>query len=143
MAVSGRHGLAIAFALAAGGCQFAHGVAPGDANDGTDADPLSCSAVPSSCADAVTLKTCSRAAAMPVLTTCNWGCVSSGTAHCGEVVPAADAVQAGDLDPSGLTDVTLGSGVHITTDNGAITGVTTGYDHVLRGSVQVFRFRSL
>ncbi len=121
-----------------------------------DAGP--CSAASAQCISDV-LRTCSNPGAMPVDTTCSWGCVSGGNgAHCGELVPAGGGVLPGDLTPdTTLVDTTLsGVSLIINADTGAIgtlaqptvirpsgTGVMNGIDYAVRNGVAIFRFGSL
>ena len=108
-----------------------------------DAPPApACTAASASCLDANTLETCTGPSATPVVTTCSWGCVTTGTDHCGTLAPSGGAVTSGDLNASGVGDVTLAGNI-IDTENGTILGVTSGFTFTTRNNVGVFRFRSL
>jgi hypothetical protein len=104
------------------------------------------------------LRTCSGSGVLPVDTTCGWGCGSSGSPHCLQIVPAGGAVMPGDvgLGSDALMDTALVSGnTIINSDDGTIklgattlrsagTGVIAGIDFELRGAnAAMFRFKSL
>jgi hypothetical protein len=113
-----------------------------------DAGP--CASAPSTeCADNTTLRTCSVVDEAPIDTPCAWGCLSSGSAHCGTLLPAANAAVALDLDPAsfaGLDDATLASGDTINGDTGVISGAGVGvffYEQRAENTIGLFRFKSL
>ena len=151
----------LAVLLLLAGCRQIFGLEPParSADAGADApipDGGPCAAASAECVADV-LRTCSAAGALPVDTTCTWGCLGPA-AHCGAVVPAGGAVTAQDLAPDAiLTDITLNTpSLIIDGDSGAIgtlaspnalrasgTGVINGIDYAVRGNVAVFRFASL
>ena len=104
--------------------------------------PPQCTMRSARCLDAVTLSTCSGANATPVVTTCNWGCIATGTAHCGQLAPHGGAVSSDDFTAQGGAPLTLGS-IKFNTMDGTSNPATTGYSTALRGSVMVFRFSGL
>ena len=150
-----RFGLA---AVLLGACSFRTNGATGDGappRDSTPIDlpvdvmpdgppPVACTAASASCLDGNTLETCTGPSAQPVVTTCPWGCLTSGTDHCGALAPAGGAVTSSDLAAGGgnLGDVTMGPTV-VDTEIGTIAGVTSGYTFTTRNNVGIFRFRSL
>ena len=105
--------------------------------------PPQCTAPSATCLDAVTLSTCAAADATPAVTTCNWGCLSTGTAHCGQLAAHGGAVQSNDLTAQAGAGITINTPVVFNTSDGSITGLTADYSHVMRGNVQIFRFHAL
>jgi hypothetical protein len=71
---------------------------------------------------------------------CAWGCISG---HCARLVPAGGGVTPDDLapDPS-LQDFLLATAT-FDSSAGTISGITSGFDFVVRGAIGVFRFKSL
>ena len=104
--------------------------------------PPACTGMSATCLNAVTLSTCSGLNATPVVSTCNWGCISTGTAHCGQLQAHGGAVQTGDFTAQTGAGLVL-MNTKVNTNDGTIMGVTSGYSFVLRGNVMVFRFSSL
>ncbi|MDB4956548.1 MAG: hypothetical protein JWO36_4117 [Myxococcales bacterium] len=116
-----------------------------------DAPSTSCSP------DGTTLLTCSVVGMMAVPTTCTWGCLQTGAAHCGKLVPSGSAAGSGvlpsDVSGSGVMDIMMGSSSVITINgmDGGIssgvrttgTGVRNGIEFQIRGSIAMFRFNSL
>lgn len=104
-------------------------------------DASLCVAASAECATASTLRSCSGPGAMALDTACVWGCVASGVAHCGSLVPSGGAVTPADLDATGLADITLAS-TTIDSTSGVINGVT-GFVFQVQNNVGIFRFKSL
>ncbi|MBV8763115.1 MAG: hypothetical protein JO257_37865 [Deltaproteobacteria bacterium] len=104
--------------------------------------PPACTGMSATCLNAVTLSTCSGPNATPVVSTCSWGCVSTGTAHCGQLAAHGGAVQSSDFTAQGGAPLTLGT-IKFNTMDGTTMPATTGYTAVLRGNVMVFRFSGL
>ena len=131
-------------------CQFHTNPATGpmDAIDAPLPDAGPCLAAGASCANADTLRTCAGSGASATDTACSWGCVATGSAHCGVLVPTGSAVETADLDPTGLQGLDLQGTVDGNT--GGITGlratgsgVISGIDYHLVNGVAVFRVASL
>jgi hypothetical protein len=147
--------------LALAGCSHFFGldsptvVDAGAAPDG----PVICGTTDESCASADVLRTCTDVGVEAVDTSCAWGCIAASTRtpepHCAQIVPHGDAVLLDDLIPNGsLADVIVGSGTVIDTDTGEISsaastvrdageGIIDGIEFSDRGTVGVFRFKSL
>ena len=104
--------------------------------------PPACTGMSTTCTNDVTLSTCSGANAIPVVSTCNWGCITTGTAHCGQLSPRGGALQSGDFTAFTGAGLTLTTAKFNTMD-GTIMGVTGGFSAVQRGNVMVYRFSSL
>jgi len=104
--------------------------------------PPACTARSATCLDDVTLSTCAGLNATPVVTKCNWGCIATGTAHCGQLAAHGGGVNSGDFTAQGGAPLTLNN-AKLNTNDGTIMGVTTGFSAVLRGNVMVFRFSGL
>lgn len=121
-----------------------------------DAGP--CQELGSACVGS-TLRVCSEKDSLPTDTTCAWGCLDGPPPHCGLLSPSGGAVMPSDLLPNGdLQDTTLASAMTITIDgdDGSIgmgangtevrdpgIGVLQGIDFIQRGTVSIFRFKSL
>ena len=121
--------------------------------------PAVCMSTFISCLDADQLVTCVQGSAS-VTTACGWGCVATGSAHCGVLAPSGSAVTGSDttMFGSALTAVTLGSNLIVNGDDGRIgssgspgsvrgsgSGSMNGIEYELRGggTVAMFRFKSL
>lgn len=106
--------------------------------------PIQCTSASATCLDTNTLETCTGPSATPLVTTCSWGCITTGTDHCGTLTPSGGAVTPSDLMSGGgnLGDVTLSNAI-VDTEIGTIVGVTSGYTFTTRNNVGIFRFRSL
>lgn len=154
--------------LALVGCSFEHGQAvtrdSGVLDDALDAsttpDASICAAASIECADATVLRTCSAPGVPVVDRTCNWGCISATTPHCGQLTPTTGAVPADKVTSfTGLGDVDFVTGIIVNTSTGQIgttanpdaihddnVGVNNGVDYQEYGinpGVTVFRFRKL
>src|SRR4051794_9955234 len=141
----------------AAACQFTHGTNPEDGNPAGD----KCKGSSDVCVGDM-LRSCQMAGDTPADTPCGWGCIDVVPAHCAAIVPSgsggvgSDGVMPSDVLPDDLSDVTLGDGITIDSDNGRIgtlampnlhhgaaAGVENGIDFVFRGPISVFRFKSL
>jgi hypothetical protein len=88
---------------------------------------------------------------------CGWGCGTTPSPHCLQIVPAGGAVMAGDVGvgSDALMDISLPANTIIDSDDGTIkagtttlraggSGVIAGMDFEMRGSaVAMLRFKSL
>jgi hypothetical protein len=75
--------------------------------------------------------------------TCNWGCIEN---RCAIVVPAGGGVNPDDTKPetfAALSDIVLPAGTTIDGSTGTITGITAGFAFEPRGSIGMFRMKSL
>lgn len=131
------------------------GVAPGDDVPGLDAGVAKvCTASAPSCVGDA-LRTCAAAGAAPVDTACAWGCVVTGTPHCGELNPISFPPQAITEETGPLADLELGA-AYVDADGGIFTGVAfapplrspgVGENHLIEfhtyGNVSVYRVQSL
>lgn len=159
-----RWWIAFAFASAAA-CSYnpsTGGLGPSDgATDGPpplpDAGP--CTAAGAMCftdgSNGEVLQTCTAEGAQPVIDPCSWGCVTTGTAHCGVLQPKGDAVLPAHTQPQPgetLLDITITADTIFNTDTGEITGGVTraavpgidaGIEFISRNNVGIFRMRSL
>jgi len=135
-------------------CQFRTNPGTGPLEAGIDAplplpDAGPCLDISATCANADTLRACNGSGSQPVDTTCNWGCLAIGSAHCGVLVPTGSAVDTADLDATGLKDIDLQGTVN--GNDGSISGslrgmgsgVIAGIDYHLVNGVAVFRVASL
>ncbi len=110
-----------------------------------------CATAGTTCTSATELRTCAMVGSDPVDELCDWGCVPTGPAHCFVVDPSGGAVTNGDLqDPNHqLMPATMfigsinGDTGEITGVRAAGTGVVSGIDYKVVGTVAVFRFGSL
>jgi hypothetical protein len=96
-----------------------------------DAGP--CAGASVECANEDTLRVCTTQGGLAMDTTCTWGCLTTGGAHCGVLAPSGGVATGSDtIDP----DHALGSGV--TLQNNAVidqvTGVITDSSGTVRGS---------
>lgn len=113
-------------------------------------DALVCTEAVVECASVDVLRTCSAPGVPAVDTACSWGCLmTTGVAHCAQIIPAGGGAMTADLDPTGLIDVDLNGTL---ADDGSISGtfarpagvgIINGVDFVLRNNVAVFSFKSL
>jgi hypothetical protein len=92
--------------LSIAGCSFT----PSSAARAPDAtvvipDGGPCEQASTECVSADVMRTCSGSGAMPGDTACDWGCVATGAAHCGVLVPAGGAVTSEDF--GGTRDLTI------------------------------------
>ncbi len=133
-------------ALASAGCRQLLGfedVAAGDGGLLPDAGP--CASLVTECANPDVLRTCVGVGELPVDTPCDWGCVDTGNAHCGQLAPAGGAVTPEDADEAELSmlgEVTLvGS---LSTDEGKLNGapILNAEFHVV-GNVGILRAKSV
>jgi hypothetical protein len=113
----------------------------------TDAPAGSCTAPGTSCMADV-LSTCTGAGATPSTQTCAWGCIASGTAHCGQLVPTGGAVVPGDLTTPNVGAVQLSGTVNtmtgsITNLRAAGAGVISGIGFTVRNGVGIFTFQNI
>ena len=124
------------------------------AADTSAPDAGACMGASVECASSSTLRTCMAAGTTAVDTTCSWGCIANGTAHCGLLQPTGGAVTTSDTDTktlSTLADITISAPTTINGDNGSMgstrpsgTGVMNGIDYEVTASgVAVFRMKSL
>ena len=124
------------------------------AADTTAPDAGACMAASVECASSSTLRTCSGAGVNAVDTTCSWGCVATGNAHCGLLQPTGGGLTTTDTDPATLgtlNDITISSATTINGDNGSMgttrppgVGIMNGIDYEVSASgVAVFRMKSL
>jgi hypothetical protein len=138
-----RSGHVLAYACLVG-CKFSPSGTPGDAAP-PDAGPC-LSAPTSECADDLTLRSCITAGLPPTDTPCPWGCKDGADAHCGIVNPFGGGATPADTDPEtfdALGTIVLGGPTTINGTAGTISGVTTGFEYAPRGTIGVFRFKSL
>lgn len=154
--------------LALVGCSFEHGQSTtrdsGAIDDAVDAsttpDASICTGASVECADATVLRTCTAPGVPVVDRTCNWGCISAGTPHCGQLTPTTGAVPADEVVSfAGLGDADFVTGIIVNTSTGQIgttanpdaihdnnVGIHNGVDYQEYGAnpgVTVFRFRKL
>src|SRR5689334_111643 len=99
------------------------------------AKPDPCLEASVSCASDTVLRTCGAGDATAVTTECPWGCLETGTAHCGALVPAGGVITSEDFTLPELADVMLAD-TTINTDDGGIAnvrasgvGVKSGIDY--------------
>src|SRR3569623_1697485 len=104
--------------------------------------PPACTARSATCLDDVTLSTCACLNTTPFVTMCNWGCIATGTAHCGQLAALGGGGNLGDFTAQGGAPLTLNN-AKLNTNDGTSMGVTTGFSAVLRGNVMVFRISGL
>ena len=143
--------------LALAGCGRFFGLDPPVTRDAIGDGETVCTNASLTCASADVLRSCAAAGELATDTQCAWGCIDAPgtTAHCGELAPSGGAVESMDLvADAALLDVTLSGDIGISSDSGQITignailragvtGVDAGIDFQVRGTVAVFRFRSL
>lgn len=104
------------------------------------------------------LRRCDGAGAQSYDVTCNWGCMTTSTPHCAQIVPSGNGgVPANGVMPAdvvataGLMDITLTGGTltldgnsgSISSFRGTGSGILSGIDYQLRGPIAMFRFKSL
>ena len=118
-------------------------------------DAMGCQSLASECVGGDSkLRVCSVLGALPTDYDCDWGCNSTGTAHCAKLVPAGGYLTPMDLDHDpGPQDVNLGNGDYvINAITGAITpgvrapgiNVSSGIDFQIRANkIGVFKFAKL
>lgn len=119
------------------------------------ADASGCAAISSQCVgEGTKLRVCSKIGEYPIDYDCDWGCNSSGEAHCAKLVPAGGYLLPTDLDPvTGPQDVSFGNGdFEINAVTGEIkpgirsagAGLISGIDFENRGGkIGVFKFAKL
>jgi hypothetical protein len=88
-----------------------------------------CPATSAMCVTDMMLRECQQVGQLPVDTPCPWGCLGTGTAHCGQIQPTGTVVMPTDLMPNpALLNISaalaMGTGT-INTDDGSITNVRT------------------
>jgi hypothetical protein len=142
--------LAIIAGAAVAACTFS--VVPEGPKDGSIPIPDAgdCMAVAKECV-ADTLRTCATVGGTASDLPCAWGCVATGVAHCGVLVPSGGAVTSTDLMPqAALADITLSAATTIDGDgtisgglHAAGGGMQNGIDYRLHNGVAIFRFKSL
>jgi hypothetical protein len=111
--------------------------------DATVPDAGTCVQASAECLGGTVLRSCSGAGVASIDTTCGWGCNSAGTPHCGTIVPAGGAVTSADLDPTGVTAMTV-AGAVIDGDAGTIAGISAaGFRFRIGSGVAIFAFKSL
>ncbi|MDQ3297648.1 MAG: hypothetical protein M3619_13740, partial [Myxococcota bacterium] len=153
----------IAVAAVVSACSFSASVSTTGEGDGGLADALPdgstitdagvCPTVgPPVCVDNV-LRHCMTAGAPPTDTICGWGCISTGTPHCGRLQPTGGTLAAGDLlAEAGILDKTITSvgGTIVNTDNGEITGyrgsgsgIRDGIEFTSNNGIGIFKFNRL
>ncbi|HEY0253644.1 MAG TPA: hypothetical protein VGC41_19065, partial [Kofleriaceae bacterium] len=141
-----RSSLIACAAIAA--CKFSPASSEQPPTDGPAPDAGQCSTLSTECADDKTLRACRVIGELPEDTACPWGCVATGTAHCGQLVPTGTAVTPeAVVDDVGLDPIMLDA-TNINTDDGTIAGVRSGscvqagIDWQLVGNYSVFRAKS-
>jgi hypothetical protein len=117
---------------------------PIDANV-PDAGP--CTSAPTfECAGDV-LRACMTVGSTPIETTCNWGCVPAGSAHCGKVAPLGGVAMEADMLPdmfATVGDVVINNQATLDGSAGTITGVPgSAFTHSIVDNKALFRFKSL
>src|SRR5664279_822683 len=129
--------------LSIAGCGFTPSSAtraPDAANVIADGGP--CDQASTECLGDV-MRTCSGSGALPSDTTCDWGCISSGAAHCGVLAPAGGAVTGSDL--GGTLDATIAMSIDTGDGNGMkpkIDGVAWADFRQVNG-ITIFRFHDV
>lgn len=131
---------------------FEAAVGPGPTPDAEVVpDASACVDLSVQCVGEVTLRTCATVGEQPTDTTCTWGCLAGGPAHCAVLEPTGGLITTADLAPDDLlfdtqvaTDVVLDDSGQI---SGGVrpsgTGVINGIAWEVRGQLSVFRFKSV
>ena len=118
-------------------------------------DASSCTAVSDMCLGDL-LRSCTAIGGSATDQSCSWGCGDTPSPHCLELQPSGGAVEAGDLDGSGVVNTLLEGNLIVNGDTGAIgtamlltnirgsgEGVKNGIGYVVRNQVAIFRFQQL
>jgi hypothetical protein len=141
--------MAVVSAAAVAACKFTEGQALHDAppatKDDAPVDAGPCTTVGTTACLGDDLLVCTTKGQLPTMTACGWGCVSTGSAHCGSLVPTGGGVVGSDLDPTtfmGLRANVMLSG-NVDGSAGTIDTLGSGdFDYHVNGGVAVFRFKS-
>ncbi len=118
-------------------------------------DAIGCQSLATECVGGDSkLRVCSVIGQLPTDYDCDWGCNSTGTAHCAKLVPAGGYLTPADLDhDAGPQDVNLGDGDYVINAvtgeitpgvRGPGTNVQSGIDFQVRANkIGIFKFAKL